>query len=150
MDAIELLKQDHRNVERLFTEFLESEDSGIDDREDLFQQITTELNAHTEAEEKVLYPAMKSTAPEKVEEALREHGQIKELLTEMLDIDFDDDEFSIKFNKMMEDVLHHVEEEEGDDGVLELAKQTYDKQRLTAMARDIQRIKESAEGELAA
>src|SRR5262249_41376806 len=116
----------------------------------LFQQIQTELNAHTEAEEKVFYPAIKSTAPEKVEEALREHGQVKELLAELLDMDFDDEEFSIKFNKMMEDVLHHVAEEEADDGVLDLEKQTFKPQELTIMEQEIQRVKDSAEGELAA
>src|SRR5882724_5734403 len=107
MDAIELIKQDHRNVERLFTEFLETEDSEVDGREDLFQQIQTELNAHIEAEEKVFYPAMQSKTPDKIQESLREHSQVKQLLADLLDLDFDEDEFPIKFNKLMEDVLHH-------------------------------------------
>jgi hemerythrin superfamily protein len=150
MDAIELIKQDHRNVERLFTEFLETEDTEVDNREDLFQQIETELNAHTEAEEKVFYPAMQSKAPDKVQESLREHSQVKQLLAELLDLDFDEDEFPIKFNKLMEDVLHHVEEEEAEDGVLELAQQSFDSQELAKMGGEIQRVKESIEGEMAA
>jgi len=150
MDAIELIKQDHRNVERLFTEFLETEDSEVDSREDLFQQIETELNAHTEAEEKVFYPAMRDKAPEKVQESLREHSQVKQLLAELLDLDFDEDEFPIKFNKLMEDVLHHVEEEEAEDGILEIAQNSFDSQELARMGGEIQRVKESIEGELAA
>ena len=72
MNAIEVIKQDHRRLERLFSKFLETESDMT--QKQLFQEIQTELNAHSEIEEEVLYPELKLLAQDKVEEAIKEHG----------------------------------------------------------------------------
>ena len=148
MDAIELIKQDHREVDELFTQFLSAESDLT--LEELFQQIETALTAHTEMEEKVLYPAVKKFAPEKVQEALHEHSQVKELLTDLLSIDIDDEEFESRFNRLVEDVRHHVEEEESPEGILEVARQHLNHQELARLGAELQRIKEETEEDLAA
>jgi len=148
MDAIELIKQDHREVDELFTQFLSAESDLT--LEDLFQQIETALTAHTEMEEKVLYPAVKKFAPEKVQEALHEHSQVKELLTDLLGIDIDDEEFESQFNRLVEDVRHHVEEEESPEGILEVARQHMNHQELARLGVELQRIKKETEEDLAA
>ena len=148
MDAIELIKQDHREVDELFTQFLSAESDLT--LEDLFQRIETALTAHTEMEERVLYPAVKEFAPEKVQEALQQHSQVTELLAELLGTEIDDEGFESQFNRLVEDVRHHVEEEESPEGVLEVARQHLNHQELARLGSELQRIKEEAEEDLAA
>jgi hemerythrin superfamily protein len=150
MDSIEILKQDHRTVDQLFTDFLSTDVEDVDRREDLFQQMQTELTAHTEAEEKAFYPALRNEVPDKVERALREHAEITRLLTDLLEIDFEDQEFESKFSQMVEHVRNHIEEEEAAGGILEIARQRLSNETLSRMAREIHRIKTTVEGELAA
>jgi hemerythrin superfamily protein len=148
MDAIELIKQDHRQVDELFTQFLSAESDNT--LEDLFQQIETSLNAHTEMEERAFYPAVRKFAAEKVDEALREHSQVKELLADLHAEDIDEEGFESQFHRLVEDVRHHVEEEESPDGILELARQHMNHQELARLGAELQRIKEEVEEDLAA
>jgi hemerythrin superfamily protein len=60
MDAIELIKQDHRRIDELFEQFLQAEADLT--QEELFQEIQTGLSAHLEMEERVLYSELKSIA----------------------------------------------------------------------------------------
>jgi len=148
MDAVELIKQDHRRIEDLFATFLEAE--GEMTQEDLYQQIQTGLNAHAEMEERVLYPAVKQFAEEQVAESLREHAEVKEMLAKLLDADLNEEEFETQFTKLMEDVRHHVEEEESPKGILEIARQNLDEDALSKMAKDLRSIQRGVEKDLAA
>ena len=150
MNAIDLLKDDHREVERLFSEFLASEDSEPDQREDIFLQIEKELLVHGDIEEKIFYPAVKDAAPEKVTEAVREHDQVKQILADMLELQIDDEAFEKKLTLLMETVKRHVQEEEAADGVLEVARENFDEQKLQQLARQMQALKRSSSEELAA
>jgi hypothetical protein len=148
MDAIEVLKNDHRKVEQLFADFLAS-DSDLE-QEEIFQQIQTELTAHAEAEEKVFYPRLREVAAADVEEAIEEHAEAKQLLMNMLDMDFEDEGFEVAFMQLMESVQHHVTEEESPDGLMESARRSLDAATLSDMAEEIRRIKESVQDDLAA
>ena len=150
MNAIDLLKQDHQEVQKLFSEFMSAEDEDFARREDLFQQIDKALLAHSDAEEQIFYPAMEKYAPDLVKEALDEHNVVKELLLEMLDLEVDDEEFDKRMNMLIENVENHVQEEEGSGGVLELAGEKLDHQQLADMGRQIQQRKTESEDELAA
>ena len=148
MDAIEFIKQDHRRIEELFAKFLQTEPEGTE--EDLYQQIQTALNAHAEMEERAFYPAVKPFAKEQVEEALKEHAQVKEVLARLLDADVDEEEFEEEFSQLMEDVRHHVEQEEAPGGLLEIARLQLNPSTLQSMGSEIQRIKGNVEEDLAA
>jgi len=150
MNAIDLLKDDHREVERLFSEFLASEDSEPDQREEIFQQIEKELLVHGEVEEKIFYPAVEDFSPEKVEEAVREHAEVKQILADMLELEIEDDAFDKKLTFLMETVQRHVQEEEAKDGILEIARQKMNNARLEQLARQIRELKRSSSEELAA
>ena len=150
MNAIDLLKKDHQEVQQLFSEFMSAEDDDFARREDLFQQIDKALLAHSEAEEQILYPTMEQYAPDLVKEALNEHQAVKNVLLEMLDLEVDDEEFDKRMNTLMQDVLHHVQEEEGSGGILQLAGQKLNTQQLDEMGRQIQDRKNESEDELAA
>ena len=148
MNAVDIIKEDHRRIEDLFAKFLET-DSEVT-QETLFEQIETGLNIHSEMEERVLYLALKQFAPEKVDEAIDEHSEVKDLLLELLESDFDEDAFESQFNRLVEDVRQHVEEEESPNGLLALAQQHFDNEQLSAMARDLLDVKREVEEDLAA
>lgn len=112
MDALELLKQDHQAVKNLFDQIDDAEDGK--QRKKLFDQIDTQLNIHAHIEETVFYPEMQKIDElnDMVEEALEEHQEVKTLLEEMEGRDPEDDQFIASLGELMENVEHHVAEEE--------------------------------------
>lgn len=150
MNAIDLLKKDHQQVQQLFSEFMSAGDEDFARREDLFQQIDRALLVHSDAEEQIFYPSMEKYAPDLVKQAVSEHQTVKKLLLEMLDLEVDDEEFDSRMNILIQDVENHVQEEEGSAGVLELALQKLSRRELDDMGRKIQERKADSEGELAA
>ncbi len=112
MDALELLKHDHQAVKSLFDQIDETEDAK--QRKKLFDQIDTELNIHAHIEETVFYPEMRKIDELKdmVQEALEEHQEVKTLLEEMEALDPENEQFSASLEELMENVEHHVAEEE--------------------------------------
>ncbi|HWQ32681.1 MAG TPA: hemerythrin domain-containing protein [Blastocatellia bacterium] len=114
MDALELLRKDHRKVSDLFSQAEAAEDDKR--QEQLFEQIRTELETHTYIEEKILYPTLQQheELKEMVLEALEEHKQVKTLIREMERLTDGSERFSAKLKVMSENVEHHVEEEENE------------------------------------
>jgi len=112
MDAISLLKDDHRKVEKLFAQIKDKKDAA--DRERLFAEIKTELTVHTEIEEKLFYPAVldAEAAHELVVESFEEHKQVKMVLADLDQADKSTENWIGGLTVLMEDVQHHVEEEE--------------------------------------
>jgi hemerythrin superfamily protein len=150
MNAIDLLKKDHQDVQQLFSEFMSCDNDDFARREDLFQQIDRALITHSEAEEQVFYPAVEKFDSGLVEQALNEHEEVKQLLVEMIDLEVDDEQFDSRMQTLMEKVQTHVREEEGAGGVLELAAQKLNGRELDDLGRRIQQIKKDSEEELAA
>jgi hemerythrin superfamily protein len=148
MNAIEFIKQDHLRIDELFQKFLASESETT--QENLFQEIETGLSAHAEMEEKAFYPALKDIAPDKVDEAIKEHAQVKQLLADMLDADLNDEGFDSKFQQLVDDVRHHVEEEEAPGGVLEAAADSLSEEQLSEMMDEMLRVQRSIKEDMAA
>lgn len=117
MDAIELLKADHKKVKELLTELGETTPRAVKKRADLLSQIRANLKAHTTIEEEIFYPAFKK-AGEKEEakmyyEALEEHRAAGDLvLPDLLNTAADSEQFSGRAKVLKELVEHHVKEEE--------------------------------------
>lgn len=113
MNAIKLLKADHDKVSLLFQKVKASEDK---DHLELFKQIKQELEVHTHIEETIFYPKMKEEKKLKdlVFEGVEEHHQIKIFLREIADLSEMSEKFEPKLKVLMEDVTHHVQEEEGE------------------------------------
>ena len=63
MDAITLLKQDHKTVEKLFKQF-EKTTAPAEQRK-LAQRIVKELSVHAAIEEMVFYPAVRARVPQR-------------------------------------------------------------------------------------
>lgn len=120
MDAIVLLKEDHKTVEKLFKQFekLEKQD-GHDTKAkaDLVAEMIKELTTHTFIEESIFYPAAKAASPDakdEVLESVEEHHMVVWLLSELGGLDPEDESFDAKVRVLTENVRHHVEEEEGE------------------------------------
>lgn len=116
MDAITLLKADHRTVEDLFRRFEQAGRGATRTRRDLVDRIVTELSVHAEIEETVFYPAVRQV-PELepvVLAALEEHHVVKWLVSELDGMDPEHERFEAKTMVLIENVSTHVEEEEND------------------------------------
>jgi hemerythrin superfamily protein len=111
-DAIALLKEDHRAVEKLFKEFEGAKGEGR--KEKLARRICMELTVHTKIEEEIFYPACKGKVDEDLlKEAYVEHDAAKLLIAEIEAGSGQSDEFfDAKVQVLSEQIEHHVEEEE--------------------------------------
>ena len=117
MDGIEMLEEDHRRVEKLFSEFEGAGDRAFKTKRDIADRIIEELTVHSEKEEQVLYPAARDevqSTEETVLEAFEEHAVVENLMEELKGMDPEDENFEAKTTVLIENVRHHVEEEEGE------------------------------------
>jgi hemerythrin superfamily protein len=113
MNAIDLLKSQHREVEKLFAQIDKAKTPAA--KEKLFEQIADSLAVHATIEEHQFYPAVKAKRTEDILlEALQEHLGIKRVIADLLDTEADDETFDAKVTVLKEQVEHHVEEEESD------------------------------------
>jgi hemerythrin superfamily protein len=121
-DAITLLKDDHREVEKLFKEFESAKGDGR--KQKLAHQICLALSVHAEIEETIFYPACEGTVDEdELKEGYVEHDAAKLLIAEITANEGADDEFfDTKVKVLQEEIEHHVEEEEGRGGIFSQAR----------------------------
>ncbi len=114
-DAIALLKSDHRTVKQLFKDFRSSGERAHATRRRIVDRIITELSIHAGIEETVFYPRIRSAIPkaeDDVLESLEEHHIVKTTLSELEKMDPKDERFEAKVTVLIENVEHHVQEEE--------------------------------------
>ena len=113
-DAIALLKEDHRAVEKLFKDFEGAKGDGRKER--LARQICLQLTVHTTIEEEIFYPACEGKIEEDLlKEAYVEHDSAKLLIAEIEAGNGEsDDFFDAKVQVLSEQIEHHVKEEEGE------------------------------------
>jgi len=114
MSAIDILEADHREVEELFEEYEKVEDPS--DKEQLAVQICKALQVHTQLEEEIFYPATREAIenPELIDEAIVEHASAKQLIGEIESMKPEEELYDAKLKVLQEQVVHHVEEEEGE------------------------------------
>ena len=113
-DAIDLLKEDHREVESLFRELESSDDDAR--KVELAQTICAELTVHAKIEEEIFYPAAQQALPgdkeDLVAEAKVEHTSLKKLIADIDGSSPRDELFDANLKVLSEYVKHHVREEE--------------------------------------
>ena len=113
MNAIKLLKQQHREVEALFKQLEKAK--GSEQRREIFEKIADALAVHTTIEERHFYPSVKQKKTEEMLlESVEEHLAIKRVIADLLALDPGDLTFEAKAKVLEDEVEHHVEEEERD------------------------------------
>ncbi|HAD84863.1 MAG TPA: hemerythrin [Brevundimonas sp.] len=111
MDAIAMLKADHRKVEEIFAAFEKAKSS--DKKRELALQACLELKVHTTIEEEIFYPACRGRIEEDLlNEAYVEHDGAKTLINEIEAASPEDEFYDAKVKVLSEEIAHHVEEEE--------------------------------------
>ena len=117
MDAITLLRNDHKTVEALFKRFEKAGDSAYVEKREIVDRIIEELSIHAAIEEQIFYPAARSQVPATEDltlESLEEHHIVKWVLSELTGLDPRAERFDAKVTVLIENVRHHVEEEQTD------------------------------------
>jgi hemerythrin superfamily protein len=113
-DAIALLKQDHRIVEKLFDDFEEADD---DELQAIAERVCQLLTIHAQIEEELFYPPAQEALEDEedvdlVHEANVEHQSAKDLIAKIEAMTPEDDMFKATVKVLAEYVKHHVKEEE--------------------------------------
>jgi hemerythrin superfamily protein len=125
MDAIALLKNDHRTVEDLFERFEKSRVKSA--KEKIAKLVCLELMVHSQIEEEIFYPAVKDAVDEEIyTEAYVEHDGAKVLIAEILAGSVDEEFYDAKVKVLSEMIKHHVKEEEQRDGMFAQARKAKD------------------------
>ena len=147
MDAIALLKQDHRTVEELFKKFEALGPRAQKGRRDIVDRVIRELSVHAATEEVIFYPAIreavgKGGTDDMVLEALEEHHVVKWTLKELETLDPAHERFDAKVSVLMESVRHHVKEEERQ--LFPQVRKLFDRPRLTELGDAMAQFKKAA------
>lgn len=146
MNALTLLKQDHGNVEELFRRF---ETADVSDAEELARVrdlVVKHLSRHAVVEEQVFYPAIRARLGDDkaftVLEGLEEHHLVKLALSELEKLAPAHERFRAKFTVLVENVRHHVQEEE--EELFPLVRDNFTVEELNAMGEQMEQAKDVA------
>jgi hemerythrin superfamily protein len=124
VDAVALLKADHRQVEQWFSQFEKADRASK--KQQLASSICDALIVHTSIEEEIFYPAFLEAKRDKNmhHEAIVEHAGAKALIAEIQRMAPSDDYFDAKVKVLSEMIKHHVKEEEQPGGMFSEAKKS--------------------------
>jgi hemerythrin superfamily protein len=147
MNAIALLKADHRTIEGLFEKLtqLEGKSRGKRSKQGLVERLVRELSIHTAIEEETFYPEVKRYVPDaasKIFEGLEEHNIVKWELFALESAGTSDERYDAKIKVLRDSVLRHVAEEE--NRLFPMVRDAFDKVTLNALGTLLERAKKSA------
>jgi hemerythrin-like domain-containing protein len=144
MDALSLLKDDHQKMRKLLDELESTTERGVKTREELFSRIKGELTVHEIIEEEIFYPTLKQhpKAKEIVLEGYEEHNVVDTLMGELEALPVTDETWGAKASVMIENIEHHIEEEEGE--MFQKARQVFDRQELEELGKAMETRKAEA------
>jgi hemerythrin-like domain-containing protein len=115
-DAIVLLKADHKEIRRVFREFQRAGEKALKAKGRLVKQMVELLTVHTYIENEVMYPEVRALLPdleEDILESYEEHHVADVLVMELSVMSPGAERFDAKTTVLIENVTHHIEEEEG-------------------------------------
>lgn len=111
IDALELLKEQHDEVEMLIEQIEDSDEP--EDKQELFHELADKLAAHSTMEEKLFYPSvMAEDTEDLLIESTEEHLSVKRILADMMELDVEDAHFDAKLSVLKEQIRHHARDEE--------------------------------------
>ncbi len=114
-DAIVLLRNDHKDMRKLFRAFEKAGEGATERKGDLVKQIVAGLTMHTYIENECMYPEVRKLLPDledDILESYEEHHVADLLCGELFFMTPDDERFVAKTTVLIEVVEHHMEEEE--------------------------------------
>ncbi len=131
MDAITLLKDDHKTLQRHFRAFESAQPRAKVARTNAVSTALRELAVHSAIEEQIFYPAIREEAPDtlsEVLESLEEHHVMKWLCAEIERASVDDERYEAKVTVLIENTRHHIRDEE--DELFPMVREALGRKRL--------------------
>src|SRR5690242_13619910 len=116
-DAIVMLRNDHQEIRRQFKRFQQTGDDATAAKGKVVDKIIELLTVHTYLENEVMYPEVRRLLPALEDDILESYGQnhVAELLVaEIAGLEPDAERFDAKVTVLIENVTHHMDEEEQD------------------------------------
>jgi hemerythrin superfamily protein len=116
-DAIVLLKNDHREIKKVFADFQRLGDGALKSKQRLVDKMIELLTVHTYIENEVMYPRVRALLPDledDILESYEEHHVADVLVVELAGMSASDERFTAKTTVLIENVTHHIQEEEDD------------------------------------
>ncbi|WP_040871656.1 hemerythrin domain-containing protein [Nocardia exalbida] len=116
-DAIVLLRDDHKAIRKLFREFEKAGEDATQTKGKVVKKIIEALTVHTYLENECMYPEVRKLVPEledDILESYEEHHVADVLVTELSMMKPDDEHFTAKTTVLIENVDHHIDEEENE------------------------------------
>jgi hemerythrin-like domain-containing protein len=116
-DAIVLLKDEHREIRKSFRAFEKAGENAHATKGRIVDRIIELLTIHTYIENEVMYPRVRDLLPEvedDILESYEEHHVADVLVLELSTMQPDDERFTAKTTVLIENVEHHMDEEEKD------------------------------------
>lgn len=114
-DAIVLLKNDHKEIRKVFRDFEKAGENATATKGQLVKKMIELLTVHTYIENEIMYPEVRKLVPDledDVLESYEEHHVADVLVTELFALSPDAERFDAKTTVLIESVTHHIEEEE--------------------------------------
>jgi hemerythrin-like domain-containing protein len=149
MNAITMLTEDHREVERMLDELEPTTERGVKTRQELFSRLKEALTVHEVIEEEIFYPALREhpKAKDIVLEAYEEHDVVDSIMGQLEGLPVDDETWGAKAKVMIENLRHHIEEEERE--MFPTARKVFEADELQELGERMAARRKSAERELA-
>ena len=116
-DAIVMLKNDHKEIRKAFRDFEKAGDDAYKTKGKIVDRIIELLTVHTYIENEVMYPRVRELVPaleDDVLESYEEHHVADVLVVELSAMKPDDERFTAKTTVLIENVRHHMDEEENE------------------------------------
>jgi hypothetical protein len=135
IDAMELLRTQHEEVDSLIEEIEDCEDTI--EKMELFTELADKVAAHSIIEERIFYPSvMDDQTHELLLESVEEHLAVKRVLADMLELDIENEHFDAKLAVLKETFRHHAhDEEEGE--LFPLIKKLMSRDELAALGNEM-------------
>lgn len=114
-DAIVILRDDHKEIRKLFRDFRSQGDNAVKTKGKIVDKIIEALTVHTYIENEVMYPEIRKRVPDledDILESYEEHHVADVLVVELAALSPDNERFDAKTTVLIENVEHHIEEEE--------------------------------------
>jgi hemerythrin superfamily protein len=151
-DVVSLLKEDHKKVKALLEDMSSGEDSDAAELKELCEQVERELKAHTEVEEKLVYPIFKSQGEDEEDqelffEATEEHEIVDLVMEHLKKAEPGSPSFHARARVLSELVRHHIKEEEKE--MLPRLRKLVDEQQLEEIGSRVLEMKEQLQPEMA-
>jgi hemerythrin superfamily protein len=143
-DVVDLLSADHREFDRVFRDLEgllgRTGDDDLRRKRELVDEVTIGIVKHAVAEETQVYPRVEADVDrQEAERSKHEHGEAEATMKRLERMDPGDPGFDDEVRTLIREIRGHVEHEEG--RMFAELRQAFTPEQLTAMARDVERVK---------